>query len=329
MSTKQEMIERAKSLPKMTYTEFDHYDSSDFISKIEREDSFSFAVVVGKEDSKCWNTERLEVGTPLLIVHVNPNGNIHRIDGPAIETIDETIIKNCYGNEWDRYWIDGDSTNLESYWNTNKFLWVKWQNKMAGAVPQKTTVPALENKETKQIPAFLATDLGVTAKRVAVKKTGQLLQKVVVDFLASNKSGEEKNKAVAQVSALLSTEDGRAAFSILIGAILPLLNQKLPEQYHPILDIFSQEFRVEGLTHFAVEFVDYLMGPGVEKLKELFTSNLEAVAEGDLTKIRVEAPVFQLIQGTKGELIKELDPQAEPEMVDTVSAAKQTKKKST
>jgi hypothetical protein len=284
-------------------------------------------VVVGKEDSKRWHTEELEVGTLLLIVHVGPNGNIHRIDGPAIETIDETIIKNFYANEFDPYWIDGDYTDSEEKWKRNKFLWEKWQNRMVSTsvVPQKV----FASKETKQIPAFLATDLGVTAKRVAVKKTGQLLQKVVVDFLASNKSGEEKNKAVAQVSALLSTEDGRAAFSILIGAILPLLNQKLPEQYHPILDIFSQEFRVEGLTHFAVEFVDYLMGPGVEKLKELFTSNLEAVAEGDLTKIRVEAPVFQLIQGTKGELIKELDPQAEPEMVDTVSAAKQTKKKST
>jgi hypothetical protein len=311
----------------MTYMEFDRYDSNDFISKIEREDSFSFAVVVGKEDSKRWHTEELEVGTLLLIVHVGPNGNIHRIDGPAIETIDETIIKNFYANEFDPYWIDGDYTDSEEKWKRNKFLWEKWQNRMVSTsvVPQKV----FASKETKQIPAFLATDLGVTAKRVAVKKTGQLLQKVVVDFLASNKSGEEKNKAVAQVSALLSTEDGRAAFSILIGAILPLLNQKLPEQYHPILDIFSQEFRVEGLTHFAVEFVDYLMGPGVEKLKELFTSNLEAVAEGDLTKIRVEAPVFQLIQGTKGELIKELDPQAEPEMVDTVSAAKQTKKKST
>ena len=327
MSTRQELLEQAKTLPKITYTEFDSHNNNDFIREIKEKDSFSFVVVVGKEDSRKWDTENLEIGTPLMIVHVNPNGNIHRSDGPAIETIEESIMRDCYDNEWDQYWIDGESTVSEAYWKANKILWEKWQNRMASTsiVPQK----AFANKETKQIPAFLATDLGVTAKRVAVKKTGQLLQKVVVDFLASNKNGEEKNKAIAQVSALLSTEDGRAAFSILIGAILPLLNQKLPEQYHPILDIFSQEFRVEGLTHFAVEFVDYLMGPGVEKLKELFTSNLEAVAEGDLTKIRVEAPVFQLIQGTKDELVKELDSQAELEMVDAVPAAKQTKKKST
>ena len=324
---KQKLIERAKLLPEISFYDFECRNITD----IYKNKGYSFCVTVSEEDIENYGAVKTSLlGTRLLIVHVNNNGDTHNINGMAIEVIEPDILKDIFMFEYDDpYFINGveytKSDWEEVVQDYRKFIEFEVKKLQSSPIGNSSIVVPTE---TKLVPTFLTTDLGITAKRVAVKKTGQMLQKVVVDFLSSNKSGEDKSKTVEQISALLATEDGRAAFSILIGAVLPLLGDKIPDQYRPILETFSQEFRVEGLTHFAVEFVDYLMGPGMETLKQLFTSNLEAVAEGDLTKIRVDAPVFQLIQGSKSQTDFSEKEEEKVEMVEVdVSASSKASKK--
>jgi hypothetical protein len=130
-------------------------------------------------------------------------------------------------------------------------------------------------------------DLGHVAKRVAVKKTSEFAQKAILDLLASNKTKDQASKLRQQFTAMLSTEDGRAAFNIVVGTILPLISGKMPENLQETIEGLAQEFRTDGMSHFAIEFVDYLSGDGAEKLREVFQKNLEAIREGDVTKIRV------------------------------------------
>lgn len=112
-------------------------------------------------------------------------------------------------------------------------------------------------------------DLSAVATRVAVKKSTELFSALIIDFLASNKEGKEATAMKKKVKDLLSTEDGKAAFQILIGALLPMLtnSDKVPENIKDVIDTVGKGFRTDGMTHFAVEFVDYLSGPGAEKVR--------------------------------------------------------------
>ena len=86
-----------------------------------------------------------------------------------------------------------------------------------------------------------------------------------------------------KVKDLLSTEDGKAAFQILIGALLPMLtnSDKVPENIKDVIDTVGKGFRTDGMTHFAVEFVDYLSGPGAEKVRTTVIKAFESFKKLD------------------------------------------------
>jgi len=202
---------------------------------------------------------------------------------------------------------------------------------VSNIVESKVSPATISKTTTSKFKEAVKSDLSEVATRVAVKKSTELLSKVVIDFLASNKKGAEANSMKKKVKDILQTKDGMAAFQLLIGALLPLLatNDKVPENIKDVISQVSKGFRTDGMTHFAVEFVDYLSGPGAQQVRESIVKAFEgfkqiddlANGKGSLeTQIRALTEPTPLFLINNKEEVKEEE--EEDEVIDEVKATK-------
>ena len=58
-------------------------------------------------------------------------------------------------------------------------------------------------------------------------------------------------------------------------------SDKVPENIKDVIDTVGKGFRTDGMTHFAVEFVDYLSGPGAEKVRTTVIKAFESFKKLD------------------------------------------------
>jgi hypothetical protein len=182
---------------------------------------------------------------------------------------------------------------------------------------KKKIIESTKNVSPKSFKATVKSDLNAVATRVAVKKSTELFTGLVIDFLASNKNGSEATIMKKKVKDFLSTEDGKAAFQILIGALLPLMtnSDKIPESIKDVIDTVGKEFRTDGMTHFATEFVDYISGPGAETFRKTVIKAFESFKKidemtnenGEINIRAVAEPTLSLLTFPKSKEIEEKD----------------------
>lgn len=270
------------------------------------------------------------------------NGSLHNLKGPARVLItnsfedSELVTDNTHSLSYENYDFENNQ-EVEAY-----------AFKEVGIIPKKEwdksinigfslddleikPVEPEESKEVKTTPIAatkfssikqtVKSDLSEVATRVAVKKSTEMLSQVVIDFLASNKKGTEASAMKKKVKDLLSTKDGLAAFQLLIGALMPILasHDKVPENIKDVISQVSKGFRTDGMTHFAVEFVDYLSGPAAEQARQTIVKAFEGFKKiDDLANgnINVESQIRALTEPTSLFLV----PTEKEEELDYVAA---------
>lgn len=295
-------LEQAKALGAKTI------EASEFIDNSPGADGGIFIVTAGlDEDGE--NIADYEESTPIAILYFNTNGHTANILGPCAINLTEgdtlyqyfDAISCCFENSTTKkidYSVDGSSYHTKEEWESRakdkieelvKFGFSPPTNCPENLLPDsyksgaKTATKKTAGKAVSGLKETVKSDLSAVATRVAVKKSTELFSALIIDFLASNKEGKEATAMKKKVKDLLSTEDGKAAFQILIGALLPMLtnSDKVPENIKDVIDTVGKGFRTDGMTHFAVEFVDYLSGPGAEKVRTTVIKAFESFKKLD------------------------------------------------
>lgn len=291
------------------------------------------------------------------------NGNLHNLKGPARVLIansfedSELVTNNTHSLSYENYDFENNQ-EVEAYAFKElgiipKKEWDKSVNigfSLDDLIYNPTEVEEL--KEVKKsisttpvaatklssIKQTVKSDLSEVATRVAVKKSTEMLSQVVIDFLASNKKGTEASAMKKKVKDLLSTKDGLAAFQLLIGALMPILasHDKVPENIKDVISQVSKGFRTDGMTHFAVEFVDYLSGPAAEQARQTIVKAFEGFKKiDDLASgnINIESQIRALTEPTSLFLVptekeeEELDYVSTDEVAATKAKLKSSKLK--
>lgn len=297
-------LEQAKALGAKTI------EASEFIDNSPGENGGIFIVTAGTDEDgeKIANYEE---STPIAILYFDTNGSTSNLLGPCcIDLTKEdrdlynqfyqisSIFESSTTQKVD-YSANGNSYLSKEQWEIEaknkieeliKFGFSPPANCPENLLPEsyksgnkKTTVKKPTGKVVSGLKETVKSDLSAVATRVAVKKSTELFSALIIDFLASNKEGKEATAMKKKVKDLLSTEDGKAAFQILIGALLPMLtnSDKVPENIKDVIDTVGKGFRTDGMTHFAVEFVDYLSGPGAEKVRTTVIKAFESFKKLD------------------------------------------------
>ena len=297
-------LEQAKALGAKTI------EASEFIDNSPGENGGIFIVTAGTDEDgeKIANYEE---STPIAILYFDTNGSTSNLLGPCcIDLTKEdrdlynqfyqisSMFENSTTQKVD-YSANGNSYLSKEQWEIEaknkieelvKFGFSPPANCPENLLPEsyksgnkKTTVKKPTGKVVSGLKETVKSDLSAVATRVAVKKSTELFSALIIDFLASNKERKEATAMKKKVKDLLSTEDGKAAFQILIGALLPMLtnSDKVPENIKDVIDTVGKGFRTDGMTHFAVEFVDYLSGPGAEKVRTTVIKAFESFKKLD------------------------------------------------
>lgn len=137
-------------------------------------------------------------------------------------------------------------------------------------------------------------DAREVSKRVAVKKTTQLVSAVLAKAVAP---GDAKNKKVAStrksVQEALETENGKALVSILLGSMVPTFEEKIPEKHRELAKEIAQEARVQGEVALANNVLDSIASPIFQSLLDGVKGALDNVIAadgGEETSVRAELP---------------------------------------
>jgi hypothetical protein len=150
----------------------------------------------------------------------------------------------------------------------------------------------------KNIKATAKSDLRESGKRVAVKKTAEAVQAGIVNLLSEGKTGKEKASIRKSVSEALETPGGQAAISFLIGAIAPIVEDKVPDKYREMVREGGQEFRVQAEVYAAMSAIDVFAEPAIKAAMEGLTSSLDGVLAAEKqveeTTVRAEYPQPQI-----------------------------------
>lgn len=138
-----------------------------------------------------------------------------------------------------------------------------------------------------KVKEIAKSDAKIVAKRVAVEKISQVLQKALVEIMTANLKGKQKSTLAKNLVEFFDTEKGRAVLQFFAGVGLPMISAHIPSKYHSILEEVSTEFRIQGETTVmleAINAVQPLVMMATSGMLDAFTSGAE---EQETTQIRV------------------------------------------
>ena len=247
--------------------------------------------------------------TEMLISHEYYNEyGLHNQKGPA------TIrFSNDGSISSKQFFIDGKSY-LENDWNnvvSNRFESLTSRNKVQNLGGGSTGIPVVTGLTTgltgitlhqtlgktaqevktmsklEKVKEIAKSDAKIVAKRVAVEKISQVLQKALVEIMTRNLKGKQKSALAKNLVQFFDTEKGRAVLQFFAGVGLPMIASHIPNKYHHILEEVSTEFRVQGETTVMLEAigaVQPLIMMATSGMLDAFRSSVEEETE---TNVRV------------------------------------------
>ena len=96
---------------------------------------------------------------------------------------------------------------------------------------------------------------------------------------------------IVSVEEALKTPAGQAVVSFLIGAVVPVVEDKIPEKYRSLANEAGQEARVQGECVLAEMFIDQLGKPAMQAAINGIQGSLDKVIESEtMTEVRAELP---------------------------------------
>ena len=246
--------------------------------------------------------------TEMLLSHEHYNHfGLHNEKGPA------TVRFNKDGSVFSKqYCIDGKTYNEYDWkqyvqnrfdsqsreWNQN--LGVGSQGAVAvtglttgltGIILHQTLGKTAQEVKTMskfdKVKEIAKSDAKIVAKRVAVEKISQVLQKALVEIMTANLKGKQKSTLAKNLVEFFDTEKGKAVLQFFAGVGLPMISAHIPSKYHSILEEVSTEFRIQGETTVmleAINAVQPLVMMATSGVLDAFTAGAEEEAA---TNIRV------------------------------------------
>lgn len=128
------------------------------------------------------------------------------------------------------------------------------------------------------------------AKRVIVTKTVEATTSALAGLISpgNDKKAASTRKSVEEA---LRTPAGKAVVSFLMGAAIPVIEDRIPEKYRSVAMEAGQEGRVQGEVVLAEMVLEQLAKPAMKAALGGIQSSLDKVIESESTEIRAELPV--------------------------------------
>lgn len=128
------------------------------------------------------------------------------------------------------------------------------------------------------------------AKRVAVKKTAEGAAHALATLISPGE-GKKESSARKSVEEALKTPAGQAVVSFLLGAVVPVIEDKIPEKHRGLANEVAQEARVQAECQLAEMFLDQLGKPAMKAALDGIQGSLDKVIESETTtEVRAELP---------------------------------------
>lgn len=151
---------------------------------------------------------------------------------------------------------------------------------------------------------IVKSDAREVGKRVAVKKATQGVTKLVARAVSPGE-GKKADGVRKNIEEALSSENGQAVMSILLGAIVPVLEDRIPEKHRALANEIAQEARVQGEVKLSESFIDQLATPVFAGLLDGVKGALDGVIaadSGEQTEVRAELPMSKPVSGDEADV---------------------------
>lgn len=169
-----------------------------------------------------------------------------------------------------------------------------------------------EVKSENKLVQTVKSDAVEVAKRIAANKIVSLINDLIIKTMIQKVGGRHKSSLLK----FFESTNGKAFVGIATGIMLPLLADKLPEQYRPYLNEMADEFRVSGETDIVSQLAEFAAGPlfssVADSLKtlDLFSGNNPELVRVDTSEpahVPVESGEFEEVMMKNIENLKELN----------------------
>ena len=282
-------------------------------SKLEKKMSYGGTLTVATILDRTNGTSEMfffDKRTEMLMSHEYYNQyGLHNEHGPAIVRYnnDGSInVKQFYVDgkqHTEKEWKHIIESRFESFKGRNKDQNLDESSKATPVVVGLTTgltgITVKTMSKLEKVKEIAKSDAKIVAKRVAVEKISQVLQKALVEIMTRNLKGKQKSALAKNLVEFFDTEKGRAVLQFFAGVGLPMIAAHIPDKYHHILEEVSTEFRVQGETTVMLEAIG-----AVQPLIMMATSGvLDAFKSGaeEETKVPVRVHVDTVTHNTHAE----------------------------
>lgn len=130
------------------------------------------------------------------------------------------------------------------------------------------------------------------AKRVAVKTATRGVTTMLAKAISPG--GTKKDASIRKnIEEMLMTDTGQAFVSILLGAAVPVLEDKIPEKHRKLANEIGQEARVGGEVVLTNKMIDQIAAPLFQGTFEGIKNALDGVIEAEekaKSEVRAELP---------------------------------------
>lgn len=193
--------------------------------------------------------------------------------------------------------------------NVYSHLNVDMESKLSAELAAKSKS---EVKPETKLAQMVKSDAVEVAKRIAANKIISLINDLIIKTMIQKVGGKHKTN----LSKFFESTNGKAFVSIATGMMLPLLTDKLPQQYRPYLNEMADEFRVSGEVEIVSQLAEFATGPlfdsvaGSLKTLDLFSGNnpeLVRVDTSEHTTAAAESEEFEEVIMKNIESLKELN----------------------
>lgn len=127
------------------------------------------------------------------------------------------------------------------------------------------------------------------AKRVVVTKATEAVTSALANMISPG-NDKKASSTRKSVEAALKTPGGKAVVSFMMGAIVPVVEDKVPEKYRAVVSEGGQEARVQAEVYFAGAIVEQLAKPAMKVALGGIQSSLDKVIESETTEVRADLP---------------------------------------
>jgi len=212
------------------------------------------------------------------------NGLLHREDGPA-------RIRNDGYKSW---WLDGKPISEPApLTEANSVPMSSAGN--AHAQPAKKEEKKTMTSNANKVKEIVLSDAAIVAQRIAVNKIATLIKNTLISLVTAGKKGKQKTAAKNQIEEFLKTEVGLAAIKFISGLALPKIadvmqkHGMLKPQHTAIVEMLSNELRIQGETEGVLQFIDAI-SPMISMITSGLTSQLETIfgSVGSTETLRID-----------------------------------------